>query len=320
MKKLLTLFTAVVLCTNIASAQEAFKHLGASFEVGTTGLGVNLSYPVVTDRLVISVGYNFPSLSITSDFELNGQPINSRIGEANAMIKTYNDLIAKYPEKAQEKGMTPMTPIATVDKIKTDVEAKLNLGNVKIMAEYYPSKKSYFHFTAGVLIGNGDWMTVNADVDKAVWNVYTDAIKKNASIPNMKAGELTAGIPGAPVLPQSDIHPVEGLENAAKVTIHNQTYCLKPNSNGHLNTKLKIQKVKPYIGVGFGSSVPTKHRCGFQMEIGAYYQGKPSFESDALIEYDEKAFSNKTVDDVVDYLVHIRWYPQVTFRLTGRIF
>lgn len=320
MKKLFALFTAAVLCTGVASAQEAFRHLGASIELGTTGLGVNISYPVITDRLVVTVGYNFPSLSVKSSFDMNGQPINSRINQANQMIDTYNSMIQKYPEQAAERGMKPIDRIENVNSIDTKVKAKLNFGDFKLLAEYYPTKKSFFHFTAGVFIGNGEWMNVTADVDKAVWQTYTNAVKQNSEIPNMKKGELTAGIPGAPVIPATDIHPVEGLEDAAKVNIHNDTYHLAVNSGGRLNTKLAVQKIKPYIGVGFGSSVPTKKRLGFQMELGAYYQSKPTFESPAIVAYDDKAFSNKTVDDIVDNLVYLRWYPQLTFRFTGRIF
>lgn len=320
MKKILSLITASVLGLSTLSAQEAFKHLGASVELGTTGVGVNISYPVITDRLVLSVGYNFPSLSVKSHFDLNGQPINDQIRSANNMINSYNNMITKYPDQAAERGMKPIDPIGNISSIDTEIKAKLNFGNVKIMAEYYPTSSSFFHFTAGVLIGNGEWMTIDAKADPAVWQTYTNAVKQNAAIPHIKAGELTAGIPGAPVIPATDIHPVDGLDNAAKVNIHDETYVLAANSGGHLKTKLAVQKVKPYIGVGFGSSVPTERRVGFQMEIGAYYQSKPSFESNSKVTYDPSAYSSKKVDDIADMLLYLRWYPQLTFRITGRIF
>lgn len=335
MKRVFTLFAASILGLSALSAQEAFKHLGASVEFGTTGLGINLSYPVITDRLIVSVGYNFPSYSIKSDFDLNGQPINERINSANSMIDQYNNMVNNYENLKNDYGSIIAFPdanlktidrIDNVDQVHTDIDAKMNFGNFKVMAEYYPTTKSYFHITAGFMIGNGEWMNVSANVEQKAWNTYLKAIEQNKSIPTMKKGELTQNAqppyPGfpMPVFPNRDIQPVEGLEDAVKVNIHNDTYTLSPESGGHLDTKLTIRKFKPYIGVGFGSSVPTKKRLGFQMEIGAYYQGKPTFESKYITTYDPKAFSNKTVDDIVDMLQYLRWYPQLSFRFTGRIF
>lgn len=337
MKKVFALFAASLLGLSSLSAQEAFKHLGASLELGTTGVGVNISYPVITDHLVISVGYNFPSVTIKSGFDLNGQPINNSINAANEAIGRYNNMVNNFDNLINDYSflkdqippgmkMTPIDRISNIEQLHADVDAKLNFGNFKVMAEYYPTSKSYFHFTVGFMIGNGVWMDVDANVEEKAWNTYLKAIEQNKSIPTLKKGALTENItppyPGfpMPVFPSTDIQPVEGLETAAKVNIYNETYCVKPESNGHINTKLTIQKIKPYIGLGFGSSVPTKRRFGFQMEIGAYYQSKPTFESDAIVKYDENAFNSKTIDDIVDNLVRIRWYPQLTFRFTGRIF
>lgn len=337
MKKVFSLFAATILTLSSLSAQEAFKHLGASVEFGTTGLGVNISYPVITNRLIVSVGYNFPSYSIKSSFDLNGQPINERINAANSMIDQYNNMVNNFDNLVNDYPflkdyissdfkMTAIDHIETVDKVHADIDAKLNFGNFKVMAEYYPTTKSFFHITAGFMIGNGEWMDIYADAERKAWNTYIKAIEQNATIPTIKKGQLTQGVkppfPGfqMPEFPNRDIAPVEGLDESVKFTINNDTYLLSPESNGHLNTKLTINKFKPYIGVGFGSSVPTERRVGFQMEIGAYYQGKPTFESKYITKYDPSAFSNKTVDDVVEMLQYLRWYPQLTFRITGRIF
>lgn len=302
MKKLLALISALILCSNMLSAQEALQHLGASIEVGTTGAGVNVSFPVITDRLIVTVGYNFPSVSINSHFDLNASTINSKINAANELIAKNNPIFEK-------EGYKPLEQIEEIkDKITTEVKAKLNFGNFKLMAEFYPSKSNYFHFTAGLLIGSGEWIDINAQVDEKVWNTYLSAVAQNERIPDLR----DKGYP--------NIHPVEGLDNAAKLNIHDETYQLSKDCGGHLNTKLMVNKVKPYIGIGFGSSIPTKRRLGFQTELGAYYQGKPYFESSAKTEYDKSAFSSSMVDDIIDNIIYLHWYPQLTFRLTGRIF
>lgn len=336
MKKVFSLFTASLLGLSSLSAQEAFKHLGASVEFGTTGLGVNISYPVITDKLIVSVGYNFPTYSITGSFDLNAQPINDRISSANGMIAKYNNMVDNYDNLIKDypflvdyiptdKQLTRISEVEKIDKLHADIDAKVNFGNFKVMAEYYPTTSSFFHITAGFLIGNGEWMDINADVERKAWAAYVSAVEQNKAIPTMKKGSLTENIEfpfgmKPPVFPSADIQPVEDLDKSAKFNINNDTYVLPPESGGHLNSKLTIKKFKPYLGVGFGSSIPTERRIGFQLEIGAYYQGKPTFESKYITEYDPKAYSNKTVDDVVDMFQYLRWYPQLTFRFTGRIF
>ena len=322
MKKVFTIALAASLLAGAAQAQEAFKHLGMSLEAGTTGLGVNLSYPLVTDHLVLTLGYNLPTFNIKTDFDLNGQPINDRVNSANAMIDTYNNLIGQYPDQAAERGMKPLSKINNIENINTKIEAKLNFVNFKAFLEYYPTTKSYFHLTAGVMIGSGEWMTIDAKADEAAWRTYTTAIEENKTIPHLSVGEISDGsqYTGAPVIPSTEIHPVEGLENAAVFNINGQTFHLSPNSGGRLSTKLTVKKVKPYLGVGFGSSVPTKHRLGCQFELGAYYQGKPTLESDSEVPFNSAAYSSKTVDDIMKTIVHFQWYPQMTLRFTGRLF
>ncbi len=315
MKKVFALALAASMMAGASQAQEAFKHLGMSVEVGTTGLGVNLSYPLVKDHLIVTLGYNLPTYTINTDFDLNGSIINNRIASANAAIDSYNSIIEKNPEVAADKSMSKIDRIENVSTINTEIEAKINFVNFKALLEFYPTTKSAFHFTAGVYVGDGEWMSINAQADPAVWSVYKRAVDQNKLIPTLSKDELAPGVPG------TDIRPVEGLDKAAVFNLNGETYCLDPNSGGRLDTKLTIQKVKPYLGVGFGSSVPTRKRLGCQLEIGAYYQGKPTLESPSKLEaYNAEAFSSKTVDDIIKTVVHFEWYPQLTLRFTGRLF
>ena len=308
MKKIFTLASIALLSISTAFAQEAFKHLGASIEFGTTGLGINLSYPVISDHLVVTLGYNLPELPISSNFDLNISPINDKIGKANNMINRYNDALDKYPQYITGSRLENLTSLS---ECNVKIKDKINFGNFKAMVEYYPTDKSYFHITAGVFVGEGTWMNISAQADKDVWSVYQKAVELNKQIPDLRNKGIAA---------VQDIAPIEGLETAAKVNINGDTYHLSPNNGGRIDTKLTVRKIKPYVGVGFGSSVPTKKRLGFQMEIGAYYQGKPTFESNDMVSYDNSAYNNQTVDDIVDEIIYLRWYPQVSFRFTGRIF
>lgn len=362
MKKVFTIALAASLLAGAAQAQEAFKHLGMSLEAGTTGLGVNLSYPLVTDHLVLTLGYNFPTFTIKSDADLSAGYVNGKIDQVNSMISKFNSDVDKFNQGAAAfndkadllashgiavnklNAISPINEnIDKLDAMKADLEAKLNFGNFKAFLEYYPTTKSYFHLTVGVMIGNEEWMNISAKVDDNTWGKYTDGLRIRdlaANAVNSYNNSLAANnaniteanalidqynqIPGVdrlnhlPLLPEASMPEID---DAAAVSLNGQTFVLDKNSGGKLDVAMKVKKVKPYLGVGFGSSVPTKHRCGCQFELGAYYQGTPTLESaQENPHYTGNIYRDKSIDELVKTIVHFQWYPQMTLRFTGRLF
>lgn len=333
-------------------AQEAFKHVGLSVEAGTTGLGVNLSYPLLTDHIILTLGYNFPVYTITKSAELSTGYVNGKVGQVNSMITDFNNRASSYNQNIPsmtELGlnvseMQLIDPIEPLESMNADLEAKINFGNFKAMLEIYPTKKSYFHFTFGVMVGNGDWMNISAAVDQHTWGTYEKALAASEQAANTVRtynANLASNnaiidqyntqidqynqIPGVTPLSHIQNLPSVGeqppVDDAAAVSLNGQLFVLDKNSGGRLDVALKVKKVKPYIGVGFGSSVPTKRRLGCQMEVGAYYQGKPILESPQENPTFEGAFyRDKLIDEVVKTIVHFQWYPQITLRFTGRLF
>ena len=353
MKKLFTLALAASLAGSTAFAQEAFRHLGLSAEVGTTGVGVNLSFPLVTNHLLLTVGYNFPTYTYSQSADLGPGYVNGKIDGINQMIDRYNNGVNTYNTNAQtlsQYGVT-LDPMSTIDSkiqhlstITANIEAKLNLVNYKAFLEFYPTTKSAFHITVGMMYGNGDWINISGSVDPTTWGTYQQALAAgdqalktvnayNNSVPLNNAQIDAANqrieehnqIPGvrpiATIPHLTTINESVPVEEAAAIKVNGQTFVLDRNCGGRLDAALRVKKVKPYIGLGFGSSIPTKHRCGFQMEIGAYYQGAPELVSDQENpNYLGNVYSDRTIDNLVETLQHLEWYPQLTFRWTGRLF
>ena len=288
MKKLVVLVSVAVLSVSAMYAQEAFKNVGLSAELGTTGIGVNVSYPVVTDHLILTAGYNFPSFSYKKTYTVSGARVNSMIDDMNAKIEAYN---------ASGAGS-----IAKVSHVPSELTAEgkgtLNFSNFKFLAEYYPSKTNSFHITAGVFIGGDNRMDLTAQLDDQSWSTYKAALDANSKL----------GDKG-----------ITGLDKAARFNFDDQTVYFNPKKNGLAEGILEVSKVKPYLGVGIGRSVPDQ-RMGFQMELGFYYQNHVRLESDELLpEFDSTAKNEETVDDILKVFKTWVWYPQLTFRWTFRI-
>ena len=280
-----------------ANAQEAFKNVGVGVEVGLMGVGVQVSVPVITDKLIINAGYNIPlSGSISKD--VDNDYINDVIDDVNKRI-------------ANDKKDHPDHEYRALNKMQGDMglDADLNVGgNFKILAEFYPSTKSTFHVTAGVMIGSSDFLKLNVKADDKCQQLYQDALYNVGQL--RKYGEVG---------PNEDI-----VGDNLTYILDNTRYYIDEKEAKELaaDGKIKIQSVKPYIGFGFGRAIPRK-RVGVQFELGAWFHGKPTYDisgsgikKEAYDPVKHVSFDRECIQKDLD---KICIYPQMTLRLTGRI-
>ena len=94
-------------------------------------------------------------------------------------------------------------------------------------------------------------------------------------------------------------------------------YKLPVDENGNVKGGLKVQKVRPYLGLGFGRYVPNK-RISVTGELGVQFHGhiKP-YTSEGEIE----AFDELTEkDDWKKVMDKLTVYPMLKIVISGRIF
>jgi len=295
MKKKLFAAALVVLAGSIsASAQEAFKSLSLGLEIGTTGAGVELALPLVTDHIVLVGGFNAPTISHVFTTEMEPDIINDRIDEVNTSLASL-----------QEYGINESVT-SRFSEIPISVTPVVNLCTVKAMLELYPFKKSSFHVTVGAFFGLGgtEFLSGTVGTGKTFWNEFT-ALENEVNALNDKY----KGYPG--------FEPVYIDESDLRFNAGKKTYAVREkDGEGVMDVALKIAKVRPYVGLGFGRSTPQKH-FSFQHEIGVWYHGTPALTSDSEVAYDSSAYS---VADDLSILDKFSIYPVFTFRLIYRIF
>lgn len=292
MKKLFIFSAVLLLNAGVANSQEAFKHLSVGLELATTGVGLELSLPVVSDHLVIKAGYDFADFSIPeNNFSLNLPGLSENV---NQYVNKANDVLAKIP--GESSRLTPMP-----SSMKLNAGGKINLGSGKIILEYYPSKKSGFHINAGVYIGNADLVSIDGSCPE-FWNAYStnlSTVKRLAETYPEFASEITN-------LPE------------LKATVNGRTFQIK--EPGNVNLGLKAAVARPYLGLGFGRSIP-KTRCGFQFDLGAIYMGQLSISSANEVGGTSSAtIQSNDVQKVLDVVGQIRVYPQMSLRFICRLF
>lgn len=103
-------------------------------------------------------------------------------------------------------------------------------------------------------------------------------------------------------------------------------YKIPFDENGYIDGGVKVNKVRPYLGLGFGRLIP-KGRLGFRFELGAQFQGKPKVyagDIDNVLENKDlndalDAEGKKTKDDIAKVMDWLKVYPVLKFSIRGRI-
>ena len=165
--------------------------------------------------------------------------------------------------------------------------------------------------------------TVNLDANlkrtqgSVIFNVYPLAKAKVCSSFFLAAGLYFGGDKLVKIKGHSD-------EIAEKINQFNGNpyielgdYKLPVDENGNVKGGLKVQKVRPYLGLGFGRYVPKK-RISVTGELGVQFHGhiKP-YTSEGEI----KAFDELTEkDDWKKVMDKLTVYPMLKIVISGRIF
>ena len=293
MKRLVIFAVAVLFSASALNAQEAFKHLSLGLEAGTAGAGLELALPVVSNHVVVKLGYNMlPGIPANFSTSFPTSSLNSAITNANTSIATVNTQLA-----LQEKSV-PSISGGFPASARADAQAKIGFGSAKALIEYYPSAKSGFHIVAGLYLGGGDGL-VCADVysDKAFWSSYKSVIGDLSSIRSKLVEikpDLTDQFKNEADNAIARIDEV--LSNSSELSLNGHTYKIsEEDGRGHADLNLNVAAVRPYFGLGFGRSIPDSH-FGFQFDLGVVPQEpevvEDNFDVDS-VRYTREAYSQK---------------------------
>ena len=85
---------------------------------------------------------------------------------------------------------------------------------------------------------------------------------------------------------------------------------------GDVNGALRVNKFRPYIGIGTGHFVP-KRRINFSWEIGVQFHGKPKLYANGEIVNLSEVTDDDTYQKIMDKLTE---WPVLKFTLSGKIF
>lgn len=173
------------------------------------------------------------------------------------------------------------------------VNFKLNYRTVfgHIFLDYQPIPAArWLHFTGGFLLGRS-------------------MLSSHLQLIDPKTGR--SALEG-----RSDVDP-----NSLEVSWEDDSgnpYVFNANPDASMDLSVKMGNiVKPYLGIGFGHSVP-KGRVSFRGELGIVYSGALKFSSSNVLKGDINEFV-KGIEEMRTFLRGAQWIPVLNLGVTVRI-
>jgi hypothetical protein len=179
---------------------------------------------------------------------------------------------------------------------KISVEGKLSMTTGHVLVDVFPFRSSSFRLTAGAYFGGSKIVNVYNKDDKDL----ADIVSYNATVPSY-GGVLSP------------------------IGVQLGDYFLSPYSTadgGRVEANIKVSSFRPYLGLGFGRSVPQKSRVTCQFDMGVQFWGTPKVYMVGANGEDEltKKDANGKDGGFIKTLSKITAYPCLSFRIVGRIF
>ncbi|MBQ7443439.1 MAG: hypothetical protein IJS59_06185 [Bacteroidaceae bacterium] len=134
---------------------------------------------------------------------------------------------------------------------------------------------------------------------------------------------ITAGLffGTSEIMAIQNLDPIQRKDHLSGIEIGD--YIIHEDAEGIIKANIKVNSIKPYVGVGFGRPVPKK-RIGVAMDLGVMFHGKPTVNA---FSPDDNEWVPATSSDTgnedggaIDIASKIRVWPVLNVRLTGRIF
>lgn len=174
-----------------------------------------------------------------------------------------------------------------------DVKVQTKLFSAMLMMDVLPLRHSPFHFTLGLMLGTPDVVEVHN--------------REPGSL--LEMAQANAGIAEWNALHPASVRQPQGLLLGQQL--------LMPDAQGNVEASLGVRRLRPYVGVGYGRSVPHR-RVGFQVQLGCAFWGEPTVQVGGqpvqmAVEHSRQATLLRTLT---------RWqvYPCLNLRLCGRVF
>ena len=317
------------------------QHLDLSVTAGTTGIGLEVSSPV-TDWVQVRAGYDFMP-RFTKKLKFN-------------MLLNGESAVGSEQFEHRSLAMESISGFKIEDHV--DMIGKPTMNHAKLLVDVFPFKNNrHWHFTAGFYWGSGTVAVADNSTEAmtsllsvGIYNrMYERAIQGLPVIDFY--GILTGVLEMDPdeadeyisrnhlnMMPDDlyellvsggrmsfdlgyfnhDMVDDNGVEHKA-----GERYNFEPGSDAMVHVKAKVNRFKPYLGLGYGGRL-VKGRDDWQISFDAgalFWGGAPAlYTHDGVDLVRDVRDIGGQVGDYIKVAKAFKVYPVLNLKITKRIF
>ena len=343
MKKIITIVAAAAMATNITCAQ----HLDLGVTLGTDGIGIDLSTPVVENWVNVRAGFTYmPRFNATMHFgfEAGDESMTQeeRDEQFNKLSGMLYDMIGTKVDKEVDMVGTPKFQNF---KFLVDVTPFRN-KNWHITGGFYwgPSRIAYAEnavYDATSLVSTSFYNTLYDRVVTSYNNLFTDF-----ETPYMALG-------GQELYADEELYNKFKGYGRMKVQLGEykdtgEPCYVEPNEDNMMIAKVKVNNFRPYLGFGYGGRLlknDDRYRISFDAGV-MFWGGTPKvlvtathyagfddgIENGEQVRQAQEIYIKRAVDlakdvcnikgkvgDYVDVLKAFKVYPVINVRISRRL-
>lgn len=306
---------------------DVFNTIEIGANIGTTGLGLELASPM-TKWTKLRVGFDWmPPFTVPMSFNME-----SYIGgTVNDKFETIQTLMKKISGMAIDQEVF--------------MDSKPSMATIRVLVDVYPFKNNrHWHFTTGFFWGDN---TIGKSLNKITempsllaLNMYNRIYKKVLSINNFEQYMENHPIydntyldpEAAESLAPSFYELKERLKTVGELGVHvgdhrvinSETgeeelipYMMKPDHDGTVSAKAKVNRFRPYVGFGYGGALTADGKWQASFDAGVqFWGGVPKVTThDGTVLNDLVNLKDK-VKSYMNLMKAIPVYPTIDFRLS----
>ena len=273
MKRIVTVFAAAVMASNVAVAQNNIE-LGVT--LGTDGIGLDLSMPVIKKWVNVRTGFTYmPRFDATMHFGF----------EAGDESMTQEERDKQFDKLS---GMLYDMIGTKVDK-QVDMVGTPKMQNFKFLVDVTPFRNKNWHITTGFYWGpsriayaENAVYDATSLVSTSFYNTLYDRVLYSYNNLNSEWETPYMSFGGMNLLPDDEIYNKFKSFGRMKVQLGNYVDTgapcyVEPDENNMMTAKVKVNNFRPYLGFGYGGRLfknSDKYRISFDAGV-MFWGGTP---------------------------------------------
>ena len=273
MKRIVTVFAAAVMASNVAVAQ---KNIELGVTLGTDGVGLDLSMPVIKKWVNVRTGFTYmPRFDATMHFGF----------EAGDESMTPEERDKQFDKLS---GMLYDMIGTKVDK-QVDMVGTPKMQNFKFLVDVTPFRNKNWHITTGFYWGpsriayaENAVYDATSLVSTSFYNTLYDRVLYSYNNLNSEWETPYMSFGGMNLLPDDEIYNKFKSFGRMKVQLGNYVDTgapcyVEPDENNMMTAKVKVNNFRPYLGFGYGGR-PFKNSDKYRISFDAgvmFWGGTP---------------------------------------------